>query len=138
MKLGKTLLVLLAIFCVVVSAGAVCAEGDDGGEGGWAGSNYVDDGEGQGQASGEPEPGNGLPLENQTANATATGSAGENVTGNATGNATGNVTNTTGNATNATGNATNFQSMLSTGLPIAILVVVVAIVGGYVVLKRKD
>ncbi len=63
-----------------------------------------------------------------------------NATGNTTGNATGNATvpvaaNTT--ATNAT-NATAPQGMLATGNPIFLLLGVLAVAGGYVVLRRKQ
>ena len=145
MNLSKKLLTLFAIFCVILSASAVCAED----YGGYAGSNYDMDGASGNQyyddmdSSVETdgtqdalEPGAGLPLENQT-------SVPENTTDNTTGNATGNVTgNTTGNATanataNTTGNATAIQHMLSTGNPILVLLVVSGIAGGYAVIRRN-
>ena len=152
MDFNKKILALLAIFCVIVSAGMVCAA-DVADDGGYAGSNYEDangysgsqyddnqdlsdDGTGNGEddtttygAAGEPEPGNGLPLENQTGNITVNATG--NTTGNVTGNAAGNVT------ANTTGNATGLHNMLSTGNALIILIVVIAIIGGYAVLRRK-
>ena len=124
MDLSKKILAILAIFCVLVSAGAVCAADDfgqlgsnyaddDSGyagsnyeDGGYAGSNYQDDGGWAGSQYNET-------LENATANA-----AGEPT-----------------NATNAT--VGSVHSMLATGNPILILLAVGAVLGGYVVFKRK-
>jgi len=149
MDLSKKLLTLLAIFCVIASAGVVCAadNGDylgsnyaddmrgyagsqyeDGGyagsqyqdDGGWAGSQYNESAEDHGWAGSQYNE----TLENA------------NATGNATGNATAPVAaNTT--ATNAT-NATAPQNMLATGNPILLLLGVTAVAGGYVVLRRKQ
>ena len=123
MDLNKKLLTLLAIFCIIASAGIVCAAD----QGGYAGSNYD-----MAEADGL-EPGNGLPLENQTGNITG------NTTGNTTGNATGNTTgNTTENVTaNATQNVTASHKMPITGNPIIALLAVVGIVGGYAVIRRN-
>lgn len=143
MNLKKNILVLLAIFCVIASAGIVCAAEN----GGYAGSNYED----MNGVSGSqyyvynpgPEPGAGLPLENQT-NPTignTTGhAAGENIQ-----NTTGNTTNTTGHATSGnihnttvnTTNATATHTLPSTGNPIIALLAVSAIMGGYAVLRRN-
>ena len=84
MNISKKLIAVLAIFCLIASAGVVCAEdvsgeGDVGSDGGYSGS---------------------------------------------------------GNHTNAT-NATTNHGLLSTGNPILILLVVIAIVGAVIVIKRK-
>lgn len=125
----KKILAILAIFCVLVSAGAVCAADDFGQLGsnyaddsGYAGSNYQDDGGWAGSQYNET-------LENATANA-----AGEPT--NAT-NATNITAQAAGEPTNATNATESVQSMLSTGNPILILLVVVAVLGGYVVYKRR-
>lgn len=132
MKLNKRVLTLFTIFCVIVSAGAVCATdlGD--------GINYVPDG---------LEPGAGLPLENQTADGpmNVTGNATTHVTANATGNTTANATaNTTANATHSSANATHSpananhsNTLLATGNPILVLFAVMIIIGSYGLFKRK-
>ena len=136
MDLNKKLLALLAIFCVIVSASAVCAADNDG----YAGSNYQDTNGVSDVGNGTAidgnqdalEPGAGLPLENQTNNVTA------NTTDNATGNTTGNATNNvTANATSNSTNATSIQNMLATGNPIIALLAVGAIAGGYAVIRRN-
>ena len=142
----KKFLILLAIFCIVGSAAAVSAADVSSNNDGWAGSNYQDmNGVAWSQYNGNNalEPGNGIPLENQTgyvptdANgqplANATGhAAGTNVT-NTTHNATAHAT----NATNAT-NATAPHTMLATGNPILILLGVTAAVGGYAALRKRN
>ena len=146
MKSNKMLLVLFAIFCVIVSAGAACASD----LGGYAGSNYrapLDLGDGHYYVADGLEPGAGLPLENQTAdgpmnvtgNAThhVTANATGNVTGNATGNATGNNThNATGNATHSQANANHTPTLLSTGNPILVLLAIFVVICGYGLIKR--
>ena len=141
MNLKTKLLTLLAIFCVIGSAGMVCAADD----GGYAGSNYED----MNGVSGSQyyvnegnnlEPGNGLPLENQT-DYTHVNST-NNATGNSTGNATGNTThaNATQNMT-TTGNTTNTtmtHNLQVAGNPILALLAVSGLIGGYAVLKRKN
>ncbi|MBQ6512899.1 hypothetical protein [Methanobrevibacter sp.] len=135
MNLNKKLLTLLAIFCIIASAGIVCAAD----QGGYAGSNYD-----MAEADGL-EPGNGLPLENQTGYVpldadgnpilNATGNTTSNITGNATHNATGNVTgNVTGNATH---NISAHHTMPVTGNPIIALLAVTSLVGGYAALRRN-
>ncbi len=141
MDVMKKFFVLLAIFCVIGSAAAVCAadvsddfdsqalgqsDDFDGGwagsqyeDGGWAGSQYQDDGGWAGSQYNET-------LENATANATNTT----------------NITNDTANTTapvvaNQT-NATAPHTMLATGNPILALFAVSAVLGGYSVLRRKD
>ena len=138
----KKLLVLMAIFCVVISVGAVSAVdgdepiADEGSDepvatpddeedlGGYAGSNYEDQ-----------------DVNTQTEdNVTEFGTDGANATGNYTGNttinATGNVTNVTAN-NNATGNNTILHQLLNTGTPIIILIIVGAIIGVFG-FKRKQ
>ena len=132
MDLNKKLLTLLAIFCIIASAGVVCAAD----QGGYAGSNYD-----MAEADGL-EPGNGLPLENQTGYVPldADGNPILNATGNTTGNATQNVTaNVTSNVTaNATHNVTAQHTMPVTGNPIIALLAVTGIIGGYAVLRRNN
>lgn len=145
MEIKRKLLVLLAIFCVIGSAGVVCAADNssyDGNyyqdmngidesqnandNGGYAGSQYYNN----------AEPGAGLPLENQTNPyaGNATNDATGNMTGNATNNATGNSThNMTGNTTPANSN----NKMLTTGNPILALLAVSAIIGCYGVIRRE-
>ena len=141
MDLNKKLLTLLAIFCLIVSAGVVCAADQDG----YAGMNYQNmngvSGSQYAVADGL-EPGNGLPLENQTGYVPldADGNPILNATGNATGNATHNVTgNVTANVTgNATHNVTAQHTMPVTGNPIIALLAVTGIIGGYAVLRRNN
>ncbi|MBQ6349832.1 MAG: hypothetical protein IJI42_02745 [Methanobrevibacter sp.] len=145
MEIKRKLLVLLAIFCVIGSAGIACAADNssyDGNNnpymngidesqnandnGGYAGSQYYNN----------AEPGAGLPLENQTNPyaGNTTNDATGNMTGNATNNATGNAThNMTGNTTPANSN----NKMLTTGNPILALLAVSAIIGGYGVIRRE-
>ena len=163
----KKILAILAIFCVLVSAGAVCAADDFGQLGSnyaddsgyvgsnyqdyddgiadsdsgyvgsnyqdyddgiadddsdYAGSNYQDDGGWAGSQYNET-------LENATAQAAGEPTNATNAT-NITAQAAGEPT----NATNATGSV---HSMLATGNPILILLVVAAVLGGYVVYKRR-
>ncbi|MEE3490814.1 MAG: hypothetical protein VZR10_08095 [Methanobrevibacter sp.] len=144
----KKILAILVIFCVLVSAGAVCAADDFGQLGsnyaddsgyvgsnyqdyddgiadddsGYAGSNYQDDGGWAGSQYNET-------LENATAQAAGEPTNATNAT-NITAQAAGEPT----NATNATGSV---HSMLATGNPILILLVVAAVLGGYVVYKRR-
>ena len=140
MDLNKKLLTLLAIFCLIVSAGVVCAADQDG----YAGMNYQNmngvSGSQYAVADGL-EPGNGLPLENQTGYVPldADGNPILNATGNATGNATQNVTaNVTTNVTgNATHNVTAQHTMPVTGNPIIALLAVTSLVGGYAALRRN-
>ena len=141
MDFNKKLLTLLAIFCLIVSAGVVCAADQDG----YAGINYQNmngvSGSQYAVADGL-EPGNGLPLENQTGYVPldADGNPILNATGNATGNATHNVTgNVTANVTgNATHNVTAQHTMPVTGNPIIALLAVTGIIGGYAVLRRNN
>ncbi len=134
MDLRKKLLTLLAIFCVIASAGVVCAAdvGADGGnlgidyadEGGYAGSQYQDEGGYNGSQYNETAENGGWAGSqyNETAengNATAQYAAGE-------------PTNTTENVTNAT-----TSQMLSTGNPVLLIIGAAAVLGGCGVALRK-
>ncbi len=143
MNFNKKLLTLLAIFCVIASAGFVCAadnidSGSNSQDGILLGESVNEPAEIDSDVSQDDvnqtdlEPGAGLPLENQTAPLA-------NETGNATGNTTGNTTdNATANTTaNTTGNATVPQHLLATGNPILALLAVSAIMGSYAVIKRN-
>ena len=139
MNFNKKLLTLLAIFCVIASAGIVCAADFDGG---YAGSHYYENEHPAYADQNGLEPGNGLPIENQTGYVPVN-AAGEPI--NATGNMTNTTNNTAANTTNvtnsttanATHNVTAPHSMLATGNPIVALLAVSAIAGGYAVLRRK-
>ncbi len=143
MDFNKKLLTLLAIFCIIASAGIVCAADN----GGYAGSNYQNMNGVSGSQYGlyaDFEPGNGLPIEDQTGNVpldtdgNTTNNTTGNTTGNATNNATGNITdNTTANVTANTTNATAAHALPSTGNPIIALLAVTGIVGGYAVRRRN-
>ena len=141
MDISKKIITLLAIFCLIASAGAVCAENIDGNATDiYNSQNDLDGNQNTAQESthiGAPsiapdyahhEPAAGA-LENQTTNGTAY------ATGNGTA-YTGNATNTTA-AHNATHNATNTHQMLATGNPILLLVGVTALIGGYAALRKK-
>ena len=138
MNFNKKLLTLLAIFCVIVSAGVVCAAD----QGGYAGCNYQDENGVCGsqyyvnEKNVTLEPGAGLPLENQTnpyQNATHTVAANTTNTTNTT-NATGNATHVAGN-TNHTAHAAH--TMPATGNPIIALLAVSAVLGGAALIRRK-
>ena len=153
MTLKTNILAILAIFCVILSACAVsAADGsadyniDDGqsvhddmilppdyahNEAAQAAGGDDASADNDWTYSGDPEPGNGMPIENQTYN--HDGDAAGNAT-NATGHAAGE--NATAAAANAT-NATAAHSMPATGNPILILLGVGAVLGGAFVLKRK-
>ena len=159
MDIKRNLLVLLAIFCVVASAGIACAA-DNGSyaESNFQGVNGVSITQ-QGLEPGteldlvnqqNPEPGAGLHQENQTDYEHSAGSPLENQTGkmigNTTGNGTGNATDdatgnvTAGNVHNTTDNATNATSthaLLTTGNPILALLTVSAIIGCYAVVRKE-
>ncbi|WP_407410975.1 hypothetical protein [Methanobrevibacter sp.] len=152
MNITKKLLTLLAIFCVIASAGAVCAADadmdgtylsatDDMGvgdhpdfddiddatyDGGWAGGQYngnMEDGH-----SGAPE------IDPDYAHDEAAGEP-TNTTGNATDNAT---ANTTAQAVqNQTANATAAHHMLATGNPILLLLGVTTVLGAGAVLRKR-
>ena len=126
MDFSKKLLVLLAIFCVIASAGLVCAEESDGGgyagsqyqdEGGYAGSQYQDDGGWAGSQYNET-------LENATAAANQTAQ-----------NGTSQVTENT--TASAPANTTTPFGMLATGIPIILVAVIVVIAAGVLISRRK-
>ena len=132
MDLSKKIFAVLAILCIVASAGVVCASEDGDGayagsnyedHGGWAGSNYQDNGGWAGSQYNET-----ANSQNHTAAGAPVNSTGHNVTANKTANVT--------NTTNKT-NATSPFNMLSTGNPILILIVVIAVVGGIAVYRRN-
>lgn len=157
MDLTKKLLTLLAIFCIIASAGVVCAA-DAGTDGGYAGSNYEDmngaagsqymnEAETAGTNQDILEPGNGLPLENQTGyvplDANGNPINGTHAAGNTVANAT-NTTNTTHPVANATvGNTSNAthhpaNTMPATGNPVIGLLAAVGIIGGYAALRKNQ
>ena len=135
MVISKKLLTLFAIFCIIASAGIVCAAE----QGGYAGSNYQNMNGASGSQyyvnnGNDLEPGAGLPLENQTGYVPLDNNG--NPITNATANTT--VASAAGNPTgNATGNATSAHSMPATGNPILALLAVSAVLGGACVLRRK-
>nr|WP_295159669.1 hypothetical protein [uncultured Methanobrevibacter sp.] len=155
MNITKKLLTLLAIFCVIASAGAVCAADadmdgtylsavddmgvgdhpdfddiDDAYDGGWAGSQY--NGNVENGHPGAPE------IDPDYAHDEAAGEP-TNATGNATDNATANTTaNTTAQAVqNQTANATAAHHMLATGNPILLLLGVTTVLGAGAVLRKR-
>lgn len=121
MNLSKKLLTLLAIFCVIASAGVVCAADNDGG---YVGIDYVDD---MGDYAGSQYDDGGWAGSqyNETA---------ENAAANQIAPAAGEPT----GATNMTASVTSSHTMLATGNPILILLGVSAVFGGAVVLRRKN
>ena len=143
----KVLMALLAVFCVIVSAGAICAAEDtnqevvsESGDGDVVladNENVNDDGNNDQNVSGDNDydgsqgpdvvpPQDSLNETNNTTNVTA------NATGNVTGNATHNVTdNSTSNATPQKG------SNYVTGNPILALLAVSAVAGGLTIYRRK-
>ncbi len=146
MAISKKLFSLLAIFCVIASAGMACAADvvDDGeftdvlsaddnsgysgsqyDDGGWAGSQYEDDGGWAGSQYNETlENGSHRPYIDPDyahmepgSNASAAGEP---------------INNSTGNNTAAA------YKLPATGNPIIALLAVTAVIGGYSILKRKD
>ncbi len=146
----KKNIAILAIFCVLVSAGAVCAADDFGQLGsnyaddsGYVGSNYQDYDDGiadsdsgyvgsnyQDYDDGIADDDSDYAGSNYQDDGGWAGSQYNETLENATAQAAGEPT----NATNATGSV---HSMLATGNPILILLVVAAVLGGYVVYKRR-
>ena len=140
MKINKRLIALLAIFCIVASAGIVCAEqtgadasADDAGSA--DADTNVDDSGNDGDTNADtsnPDADVAQQELNATTNAT------DNVTANVTGNTT---ANTTANATSANAtNSTSLPNMIKnfvTGNPILILAIVIIIGAGAFVYKRE-
>ncbi len=134
MDLSKKLLTLLAIFCVIASAGVVCAADvssnglDDNQysipQEGYAGSQYDENQEG-GYAGSQYDVNQEGGYAGSQYNKTVENAAGEHLT--ETGNITGNTT----------GNATASHTMPATGNPIMALFAVCAILGGYAIIRRK-
>ena len=130
MDFSKKLLTLLAVFCVIASATAVCAA-DVNADDGYVGTSY-DGMNGVSESQNQDDGGWAGSQYNETLeNGTHVPSAGA-------------PTNTTGNTTtpvehNTTANATSSTShnLLATGNPILVLLVVNAIIGGYAVLRRR-
>ena len=138
MNISKKLLTLLAIFCVIASAGAACAAdayGDAGYDelsytddiGEWVGSQYSDDnqtGWAGSQYNDTDQGGYAGSQYNETLeNAAANAAAGEPVSDSV--------------SQNMTANATSSHTMLETGNPILALLAVGAVLGSCAVLKRK-
>lgn len=148
MNLNKKLLILLAIFCLIASAGFVCAAdySDSGNNSqdeillGVSNDEHVgvDSDIPQDDANQQTlEPGAGLSLENQTGlSDNSTGNVTDNTAGNTTGNATSNVTANTTEI--AISNATAHHRLLATGNPVIALLAVSFIIGGYAVMKRNE
>ena len=134
MDLSKKLLTLLAIFCVIASAGVVCAADvssnglDDNQysipQEGYAGSQYDENQEG-GYTGSQYDVNQEGGYAGSQYNKTVENAAGEHLT--ETGNITGNTT----------GNATASHTMPATGNPIMALFAVCAILGGYAIIRRK-
>ncbi len=145
MDFKKTLLTLLAIFCVVVSAGAVCAADGDSyddvwaesqyeDDGGWAGSQYNETAETDADSSQYNETDAGLtdrPLIDPDYAHTEAAGEPTNETGNST------VEGTSDVAENTTTNSTAPHTMPATGNPIIALIGVTAVLGGYTILRRR-
>ena len=136
MDISKKLLALLAIFCVIASAGVVCAE-DNGDligidnstdQGGWAGSQYQDEGGWAGSQYNDTE-GGWAGSQYQDDGGWAGSQYNETLE-----NAAGAPVNDT--VQNSTANATAPHSMLATGNPI-LLVAVAAVLGGAALVTRK-
>ena len=138
MDLNKNVFTILAIFLLVVTAGAVSAANNASALSNSDGNIISVDGNTDVNVDDVVDV-------NATGTNTTDVKVADNVTCNTTGNITGNTTtNTTGNATqnvtNTTGNATapmNTLQNLVTGNPILALLAVSAVLGGYTII-RKD
>ena len=163
MDISKKLLSLLAIFCVIASAGVVCAadadidsgndvmgyaaddsgwagsQYDDGDQGGWAGSQYNETDQGGYAGSQYNEDEQGGWAGSQYDDGEQGGWAGSQYNETLENAAAGEPSNATADsvAQNMTANATSSHTMLSTGNPILALFAVSAVLGGYAVLRRK-
>lgn len=148
MDLSKKIFAILAIFCVLASAGAVCATDNFGyadDMGGYIGSDYSDNvgyaADDSGYAVNNYQDDTGYAADDSGYAGSQYNETLENATANAAGEPT-NATNTTAqaagepvNETNATAGTTH--TMLATGNPILILLAVIAVLGGYAAFKRK-
>lgn len=138
MKFKNTLFAILAIFCVIVSAGAVSAthtadytspyylDGSYDGHNGQIIPPDANHDEAQYAAGGD-----------QNVNSTSTGHNGTVAPSNITNNTS--TIHSNGNATNVSTNSTNTtasQNMPATGNPIIALLIVGSLVGSYAVIKR--
>lgn len=140
----KKFLILLAIFCVIGSMAAISAEevADDQG---YAGSQYQDDIGDDGTPDDTVDDVNQVNENGENAQLTTDSqpqvneTSDGNITANTTTNTTGNITgNNTGNATAGNNSIVGaLHNLLSTGNPIFILVILVAVVGGITVFRRK-
>lgn len=144
----KKIFAILAIFCVLASAGAVCATDNFGyadDMGGYIGSDYSDNvgyaADDSGYAVNNYQDDTGYAADDSGYAGSQYNETLENATANAAGEPT-NATNTTAqaagepvNETNATAGTTH--TMLATGNPILILLAVIAVLGGYAAFKRK-
>ncbi|WP_296875732.1 hypothetical protein [uncultured Methanobrevibacter sp.] len=166
MDLSKKIFAILAIFCVLASAGAVCATdnfgyADDMGgyigsdysdnvgyaadDSGYAVNNYQDDtgyaADDSGYAGSNYQDDTGYAADDSGYAGSQYNETLENATANAAGEPT-NATNTTAQAAGEPVNETNAtagttHTMLATGNPILILLAVIAVLGGYAAFKRK-
>ena len=160
MDLSKKLLTLLAIFCVIASAGVVCAadvssnglddnqysipqEGyagsqyDENQEGGYAGSQYDVNQEG-GYAGSQYDVNQEGGYAGSQYDVNQEGGYAGSQYNKTVENAAGEHLTETGNITgNTTGNATASHTMPATGNPIMALFAVCAILGGYAIIRRK-
>ncbi len=145
MDISKKLLTLLALFCVIASAGVVCAEDvSDGGyagiqyndSGGWAGSQYQDDNGGWAGSQYQDDNGGWAGSQYQDDNGGWAGSQYNATVENAAAHPT---TVSAGNqvVNNTTANTTTNHLMHAAGNPILALLAVSAVLGGYAVIKRK-
>ena len=136
MDISKKILCLLAIFCVIASAGAACAADADfdggndamgyaAGDGGYAGSQYNEGDQGGWAGSQYNETDEGGWAGSQYNETLENAAVGEPVNA------------TTDAAQNITANATSSHTMLATGNPIIALFAVIAVLGGYAVLRKK-
>lgn len=166
MKLSRILLTLLTIFCLIVSAGVVCAadNGDNLGtgyaddmggyagsqyqdDGGWAGSQYEDDG---GYAGSQYQDEGGWAGSQYEDDGGWTGSQYNETLENSYASNSSSASNATNNTheaaageptnttTNMTVDTTPSHKMLATGNPVVLLLGVCAVAGGYVLLRRKN
>lgn len=133
MDISKKLFALLAIFCIIASAGVVCAA-DNVTDGGWAGSQYQDEGGWAGSQyneTGVDHEGGAYIDPDYAHHEPSAGEPINNTTDNSTGHAAGELSNDT---TNQTG---NIHKMPATGNPILVLLGVTGVLGGCAVLRRK-